>query len=157
MRERFRRLGAGLAFVAMTSSQACYAYKPIASAAAPKVGERARVVLTPDGTVELARYLGPSVSIVEGAVSAVRDDGTLVVAVTFVQQLNGVRQVWTGEGMVSIPPQYRSEVHERTFLRNQSIVAGVVFVAAIIATAVVALRAGGAKGGTDAGGTPPPP
>ena len=118
MGKRFRRQGAGLAVVVMTASQACYAYKPIATTASPKTGERARIVLTPDGTTELARYLGPSVSIVEGAVSAVRDDGTLVVAVTFVQQLNGVRQVWTGEGMVSIPPQYRSEVHERTFLRN---------------------------------------
>lgn len=157
IRTRFRRLGAGLALVAMTSSQACYAYKPIASAVSPKIGERARIVLTPDGTTELARYLGPNVSIVEGTVSSIRDDGTLVVAVTFVQQLNGIRQGWTGEGMVSIPPQYRSEVHERAFLRNQSIVATVVFVSAIIATTVVALRAGGAKGGTDAGGTPPPP
>lgn len=157
MGKRFRRLGASLAVFAMATSQGCYAYKPIATEVSPKIGERARIVLTPDGTTELARYLGPNVSIVEGAVSAIREDGALVVAVTFVQQLNGVRQPWTGEGMVSIPKQYRSEVHAHTYLRNQSIVASAVFVTAIIATAVVALRAGGAKGGTDAGGTPPPP
>jgi len=150
-------MGAVLAIVAMTASQACYVYKPITANATPKIGQRARVVLTRDGTAELARYLGPNVASAEGVVSAVGGDGTLVIGVTFVQMLGGARQPWTGEGVVSIPVEYRSEVQERIFLRNQSIVAGVALIGGLVAIAVVAIRAGGAKGGTDAGGTSPPP
>ena len=150
-------MGATLAIVAMAATQACYAYTPIASTASPKVGERARIVLTRDGTTELARYLGPNIAVAEGVVSSVGGDGTLVIAVTFIRSLNGVPQPWTGEGQGSIPREYHAEVQGRTFLRNQSILAGGALLAGLIATAIVALRAGGAKGGEDGGGTPPPP
>ena len=154
---RFRRTGAVVAIVAMTMSQACYVYKPITSTVPAKNGERVRVVLTPEGSTELARYLGPSVAIAEGDLTAIRDDGTWAVAVDFVQQMNGVRQPWSGEGMVSFPQQYRAEVLQRTYMRNQSIVAGIALTTLVVAVAIIALNAAGALGSDGGGGTQPPP
>jgi hypothetical protein len=153
---RVRAVAAVVAVMALASTQACYAYKPIASVT-PKVGERVRVVLTPQGTVELARYLGPNVTVAEGGLSSVGGEGALVIAVDFVQMTNGVRQPWTGEGVVSIPSAYRSEVHERTFLKRQSIFGVTGLAVGLMAVAVIALRSGGAGGSSGGGGVPPPP
>jgi hypothetical protein len=154
---RFRRAGAAVAVVSLALSQACYAYKPIAPSAAPSSGARVRVVLTPEGMTEMARYLGPNVAVAEGDLTTMRNDGTWVVAVDFVQQTNGVRQPWSGEGVVAFPPGYRSEVLQRTYMRNQSIVAGVTLTAVIVTIAILALNAAGALGGDGGGGTQPPP
>lgn len=154
---RFRRAGAVVAIVALSMSQACYAYKPMVSTVPPKSGERVRVVLTPEGTTELARYLGPNVAIAEGDLSSVADDGAWVVAVDFVQQMNGVRQPWSGEGVVAFPQAFRAEVLLRTYLRNQSIVDGIAITTLVVAVAVIALNAAGALGGDGGGGTQPPP
>jgi hypothetical protein len=154
--KRFRRARAVVATLALASTEACYAYRPLAGPA-PRVGERVRVVLTPEGTTELARYLGPSVAVAEGGLESVGDDGTFALAVDFVQMMNGIRQPWTGEGMVSIPSAYRSEVQQRVFLKRQSIVAGTVLAAGLVAIAVIALRAGGAQGGEGGNGGQPPP
>lgn len=155
---RLRRTRAAVATTAVLSLQACYTFVPLAATATPRVGEQVRVVLTPEGTVELARYLGPNVGTVEGMLSSANGDGTIAVAVEYVQLMNEVRQPWSGEGVVEIPALYRREVYERVFQKRQSIVAATGLAAALVATAAIALKVGGAKGDADgAGGTPPPP
>jgi len=145
-----------VATFALVCVEACYAYVPLPGSAAPRVAERARVSLTADGTRELARYLGPNVVVAEGAVSSV-ESGTVVLAVDYVQTSNGVRQPWTGEGNVSIPAMYRSDIQERTFQKRQTIVASTALVVALIATAILALRSGSASTtGAGGGGQPPP-
>lgn len=153
---RIRALGSASALIAMTITQACYSYAPVAGAALPVPGERVRVVLTPEGTTELARFLGPNVAVVEGGLSSTASDGALVVAVRFVQLMNGIKQPWTGEGVVSIPAQLRAEVQRRHLLRNQTIVASTALALALVGVAILALRAGG--GGSNGGdtGTIPP-
>lgn len=143
--------------LAVAAAQGCYAYLPAPAAAAPNPGERVRVALTTEGTVELARYLGPNVAVAEGELSSTDPAGTMVVAVDYVEQVNGVRQPWSGEGLVSIPANLRGEVKQRTFLRKQSIIAGAALTAGLIVTAIVALKAGGAAGGDGSGGGQPPP
>jgi hypothetical protein len=156
MRFRFVRTSiVGLA-LCLTASQACYTYRQVPSANA-RLAERVRIVLTPEGTTELARFLGPNVAIAEGQLSSVNADGTMVVAVDYVQQTNGLKQPWSGEGVVSFPATYRSEVHERTFLKKQTIVAAAGLTVFVVTTAIVALRAAGALGDGTGGGTPPPP
>jgi hypothetical protein len=157
MQLRVRRTAAVIAALGLFTSQACYTYRPVDAAATPRVGERVRVVLTSEGTTELARYLGPGVTVAEGQLSQLREDGALVVAVDFVQQSNGVKQPWSGEGLVTFPTAYRTEVHERTYLRRQSVAATVALSTLVVAIAIVALKAGGAFGSEGGGGTPPPP
>jgi hypothetical protein len=160
MRNAFNQAPRARAVVAVFSlicAQACYNYVPLAATAAPRVGGRARALLTPEGTRELARYLGPNVVAAEGGVSSAESDGTLVLAVDFVQTTNGIRQPWTGEGVVSFPAAYRSGVSERTLMKKQSMVAGAVLAAALVATAVIALKSGGASTSGDGGTGQPPP
>jgi len=151
---RNNRLRALVGVVALLATQGCYAFRPLLGAT-PRVGERVRVELTPSGSMELARYLGPNVAVVEGDLSSIASDGTMMVAVDFVHMMNGVRQPWSGEGLVSIPAAYSSGLTQRTFLKSQSIFAGTVLTVVLIGIAIIALRAGGAGGGGD--GNPPPP
>ena len=154
---RCRRTRITVAAIALASTQACYAYVPLAAASAPKAGERVRVVLTPAGSTELARYLGPNVAQAEGELSSMAADGTLVVAVDVVQMMNGVRQPWTGEGVVSFPSEYRAEVHERTFQKGRSIAGGTALAVALVGIAVVALRAARLHPSPSAQLSDPPP
>ena len=136
-------------------TQACYTFVPMSSGATPLVGQKARLRLTPDGTVELARYLGPNVAMAEGIVSSISDDGTIMLAVETVEQTNGVVQPWTGEGVVAIPAALRREVHERVFQKRRSIVSGTLLGLGLIALGVIAVRgAGSGDGGIE---VPPPP
>src|SRR5688572_14050572 len=106
------RLGL-LSTLLLLSAIGCYSYLPIN--VAPKVGERVRIALTPQGSVELARYLGPRVTMAEGALNSIASDGAYVVSVDWVQTADGVRQPWSGEGSVSVPLQYVAETRERTY------------------------------------------
>jgi hypothetical protein len=151
---RFRRARALIAAIALTS-QACYSYLPVTAQTTPKAGERVRIVLTPEGTTEMARYLGPNVTVAEGDLTSTQGDGTLVVAVDFVQMSNGIRQPWSGEGVVSFPPQFRTQLQSRVFQKGRSFAGGVALVAALVGTAIIAIKSGGAKGGGDNGGPPP--
>lgn len=153
---RFRRARAVVAVLLLTSLEACYTYLPVTSAS-PTVGQRVRVTLTPEGITEMSRYLGPSVAVAEGQLTSVTANDSYVLAVTFVQQTNGQRQPWSGEGFVTIPAQYRESVSERTFQRRQSWVAGTVLGAALVAVALIALNAVGAGQGDCPGCGPPPP
>lgn len=145
------------AFVAgfLLVTQACYAFVPVSSGASPRVGQPARIHLTAEGTAELARYLGPNVASAEGMVVSIADDRTILLAVETVRQANGLVQPWTGEGAVSIPATYRSEVHERVFQKRRSIVGGSLLALGMISLGVIALRGAGSGGGGVE--VPPPP
>src|SRR5687768_12746315 len=99
-----------LILLALVGATGCYAYLPINSA--PKPGERVRIALSPQGSVELARYLGPRVIGAEGALNGVTE-GAYVVAVDYVQFSDNTRQPWSGEGVVTIPLQYATGVQQR--------------------------------------------
>jgi hypothetical protein len=78
----------------------CYHYTPVTAVSAPE-GVRIQVLLTDQGTVDVARWVGPSAEIIEGEV--MRQDGAeLTLAVRRVQRRNGVEEFWKGEP-VSIP------------------------------------------------------
>ena len=138
-------------------STGCYSYLPIQPNTAPRTAERVVLDLTPQGTVEMARYLGPSVRVAEGTLIAIANDGTLNVAVDFVQMTNGVKQPWAGEGAVNFPPAYVAVVRERHFEKRKTIVASVVTVGALIGAAIITMKQTGIFGGDGGGGVPPPP
>ena len=153
LRRRAQRASAVLALLSLSFTQACYAYVP------PPDGRfmpsnRVRVALTPEGTRELARFLGPGVYEAEGVVTALDSAETITLAVDFVRLANGIRMPWTGEGVVRFPAPLRQSVSLQTFQRRQTIVAAAAVTAFIVGVGVLALRAGGADGSA---GLPPPP
>src|SRR5438874_3174498 len=95
-----RRVGAFSSTLAMVASLACYSYQPVTHTL-PSSGERVRLTLTPQGTTDLARFLGPRVIVVTGTLSSVTADSAIVVAVDEVTLVDGLRQPWSGEGVVS--------------------------------------------------------
>ena len=153
---RTRRLAMTLGGVALALNTACYAYQP---AVRPLVAgaQKVRLHLTPEGTTELARYLGPRVAAADGSLASVAPDGAIALTVEWVQTVDGNRQPWTGEGIVTFPAAYVSGVEESVLSRRQSTLAAIVLTAGVIAIAVAALRSTGAKGASDSGtGSPPP-
>ena len=141
--------------VALSLQMACYNYQPITQPLAP-AGQRLRVNLSPEGTTELAKYLGPRVEQVEGTLVSVQPDGTMSIAVEWVQTPGGVRQPWMGEGGVAIPATYIQSVQQHTLNKTASVLAAGAITGGLIALAVVALNAGGSQGGGDGTGSPPP-
>src|SRR5512132_3455675 len=93
-RSRFVRGTAILSAFALANSAACYAYAPLATESVPRVGQRVRLELTPQGMTELARFLGPLVAEAEGTLSSAAPEGALVVGVDFVKHVNGIREPW---------------------------------------------------------------
>ena len=155
-RRRLRAAVAALTAIALAGASACYAYQPATAATAPRVGERVQIVLTPQGITEMARYLGPNVAVAEGVLDSVTTDQASVVAVDFIQTTNGIRQPWSGEGVVTFPHGYVNEMQQQAFQKGRSIAAFTALGVVLVAIAVLALRSGGAKGGGDSGGQPPP-
>jgi hypothetical protein len=151
-----RRVGAFAGTLAMVTMVGCYSYQPVTHAL-PSAGERVRLTLTPQGTMDLARFLGPRVIVVTGTLSSVTADSALVVAVDEVTLVDGLRQPWSGEGVVSFTPRYVDVVQRHVFQRTRSIVAAGVATAALISIAVIAIKAAGAGGGSCASCPPPPP
>ena len=87
---------------------------------------------------------------------SVQPNGTMSVAVEWVQTPGGVRQPWMGEGGVAIPATFIQSVQQHTLNRTGSVLAAVGITGGLIALAVVALKSGGSQGGGD-GPVPPPP
>jgi hypothetical protein len=133
---------------------ACYAYTPVTGGAAPASAQLVRVRLTSEGTTELARFLGPRVVEVEGTLSKVGADGALVVGPEWVKLADGLRQPWSGEGVVTFPLRYTQGVEQRTFDRRKTILASVVTVVSAVGLALLAFGSISTKGD---GSSPPPP
>lgn len=151
MQNRIRRPIALFTAIALMNATACYSYLPIATEASPNMGERVRMTLTHEGTTELARFLGPRVTMAEGELSAMTPGGDFVVAVDFVQTVDGIRQPWSGEGMVTIPKTYVTSTRQRTFLKRQTVVATTLITVLLIVVARIALNSG-VFGGDGGGG-----
>ncbi len=152
---RARRTAAIASTVALSLQMACYTYRPVTQPLAT-AGQRLRVNLSSEGTTELAKYLGPRVEQVEGTLVSVQPDGTMSVAVEWVQTPGGVRQPWMGEGGVAIPAAYIQSVQQHTLNRTGSVLAALGITGGLVALAVVALNSAGSQGGGDGPGTPPP-
>lgn len=151
------RLTRLLAVLALAGATGCYAYLPVSQSAAPRPGERVRVSLTLAGTTEMARFLGPRVAVAEGDLTRIREDSSLDLGVDFVQLLDGTRQPWTGEGIVTIPSSYVEVVRERKFQKRQTVVAVTTASVAVVGVAIAAFKIAGAGSGPGGGGPPPPP
>lgn len=144
-----------LVFAALVSMCACYSYQPVATSATPVVGQDIQVSLTPEGTAELARYLGPGVNRADGRLVSIGNDGALNIAVDYVGMTNGIRQPWSGEGFVTFPTAYLAGVRERKFEKRRTLVGSTALAGALVGLAIVAIRGGRAGGGDGGGGIPP--
>ena len=144
-----------LVFGALVSLCACYSYQPVAPSATPVVGQDIQVSLTPEGTAELARYLGPGVNRADGRLVSIGSEGGLNIAVDYVAMTNGMRQPWSGEGSVLFPKAYLEGVRERKFEKRRTIFGSTALAGALVGLAIVAIRGGGAGGGDGGGGIPP--
>jgi hypothetical protein len=142
--------------LALAHTTACYAYRPV-SGPLPPAQQQVRLRLTTEGTLELARYLGPRVEAVEGSLASARTDTSLTVAVEWVQTVDGVHQPWTGEGNVVFPMSYLSRVELSTLDRSRTSVAALALTAGLIALAATALRSTRSQGGTGPSPGGPPP
>ena len=137
-------------------NMACYAYQPAARPLMP-LNQRLRVHLTPEGITELARFLGPRVAVAEGVLASMAPDGAISLTVEWVQTADGVRQPWTGEGIVTFPVAYQRGVEESVLNRRQTTLAAILLAAGLVAIAVSALRVAGALGVSDNTTPSPPP
>lgn len=153
---RRRRAIGVLLGILMCLNTACYAFVPVSTGAAPKVGDQVRVRLTPDGTAGMAAQLGPGVTSAEGTLQAA-PGGDLVVGVVSVRLTEDIDRSWNGENVTTFPARYVAGVDVRTLDASKTRVAAIGGGLAILAIFALALGTGGVHGGPDAGGTPPPP
>jgi hypothetical protein len=152
-RATVRKMLAASATVALAFDTACYAYVPMrTSAPAPAPGADVRVQLNREGTTELARYLGPRVFSADGKLSSVSSDGALVVDVSSVQIVDGPRQQWNGEGLVTFPQAYVTGVQVRTLDRRKSTIAGIVLAVSLAGIMELVIRGGGSSNAPAGGG-----
>ena len=154
VRMTLRNVLAAFAAVGLALDTACYAYGPVKIGPSP--GADVRVQLNGEGTTELARYLGPRVFSVDGRLLSVSSDGALVIEVALVQIVDGARQQWTGEGLVTFPQAYVTSVQVRTLDGRKSTIAGIALAASLVAVMELIIKGGGssnvAPGGTPGGG-----
>ena len=151
-----RRVALLTGAAALALNGACYAYQPVTGVPLAET-QRVRLHLTAEGTAELARYLGPRVENVDGTLASVRPDGALNVAVESVQLTDGVRQPWSGEGVVIFPGQYVVRVERSELSRTRTTIGAIALAAGLFAIAAIALKNSGSQAGPDAGGGSPPP
>lgn len=149
-----RQLTVLIGGAALAINSACYAYQPVTGVALGE-SQRVRIHLTSDGTTELARYLGPRVTSVDGRLASAQPDGALTVAVESVQLTDGVRQAWSGEGVVAFPSQYVTRIERSELSKARTTVGAIALVVGLFAIAALALKVRGSQGGPDAGGGTP--
>lgn len=142
-------------FAALVSLGACFSYQPVAPSASPVVGQDVQVTLTPEGTAELARYLGPGVNRADGRLVSIGSEGALNIAVDYVAMTNGMRQPWSGEGSVIFPKAYLESVRERKFEKRRTIMGSTALAGVLVGLTIAAIRGGRAGGGDGGGGIPP--
>jgi hypothetical protein len=146
-RANMRRLCGALAMPALAA--ACHRYVPVTGTA--PVGVRVATRLTDRGTVEMARWVGPGAEVIEGEVLAA-NDSVLTVAVSRVQQRNGIESYWAGE-RVTIDRSYAASVEERQVSRPRTTMAAAGFgvIISAIAAAFVLGHDNGSSGGSGGG------
>jgi hypothetical protein len=133
-----------VAAVGMATSSGCYAYVPVSPSQGPqRLGASVRVTLTAAGTEDLARFLGPRVHSFDGSVASINADGDPAIAVTWVQLVDGTRQPWMGQGVVTAPAADVADVAVHTLDRGRSYVAAALVGIALGAIAYAAIQGGG--------------
>lgn len=116
---------------------------------------RSRVVvrLTPGGSDEVARQVGPRVVAIEGDVGEVHDDA-IQMFVRVTEEQSGVDAPWRGES-VTIPRSAIASVEERTLSRRRSILmVGAIAVGAILIARIFVSGFAGSEDPDPGGGTP---
>jgi hypothetical protein len=132
---------------------ACYLYDP--APPAPSTGTRVEAELTGDGSVALARQLGPNIAAVRGEIVA-SDEAGLLLALSSVTVTNHERMNWKGE-QVRIPFSTVARVHQRKFSLGRSLLFGGAAIGALVAAGVAFGGDGsGIGGGVGMGGGPAP-
>jgi hypothetical protein len=117
----------------------------------PEPGTRLIVQLTDQGTIDLAQYLGPGVTEVDGRLLQ-NHDSTLMLSVSAVTLRSGDQQFWKGES-VALPRRAVAQVRERKVSVWRS---GLLASAVVAGLAAIGGIAGGSNGGgTSHGGGPP--
>lgn len=137
-----RNVLALLAAVGVATSSACYTYVPV-SPHQERVGSDVRVTLTPAGTEDLARFLGPRVHAVDGSVASINAEGDPAIGVTWVQLVDGSRQPWMGQGVVTVPTAHIADVAVHTLDRPKSYIAAALVGVALGVITYAAIQGGG--------------
>jgi hypothetical protein len=138
------------------SMTGCYTYvsRPIAEAA-PKA--RVSAEITDVGRVALGEQVGSEVERIDGEIVQ-RSDSALQLMVSEVHYLNGTANKWEGQE-VTLRPTYIKSLSQRTYSKQQSVLAAVV-IGGLIALAIAAAAFTGLFGGDPnrdpPGGGPPP-
>ena len=110
-----------LGLVMLLSLSGCYSYVPVA-VSGPPPGARANLVLTDEGTVEMARLVGPSTRAIEGDVMSANGEG-LVLAVRRLERRDGIEEFWKGE-QVTVPRAAVATYTERKLSRTRTALFG---------------------------------
>ncbi len=128
-------------------SMGCYSSVPVETE--PRPGQEIVVGLTDVGSKELAQYLGPKVSVVNGRYLGTAAD-SLQLSVTSTETRTGEEHFWTGED-VSISKQAVATLSEKKIstLRSALLTAGII-------GAVLAVRGGIVSSAGNGKRTPPP-
>ena len=128
----------------------CYRYVA-APASGVEPGMKVRAVLSDHGTADLARYLGPSVTAVEGQVIS-SSEIEMIVAVSLTELHSGMENYWNNE-QVALPRNALASVYlqrfsgARTALLAGGITAGGLLLNAALGNALSI--GGGGKGDGD--------
>ncbi len=129
----------------------CYNYSPLTQPT-PEPGASVSVTLTDAGSVDLARYLGPSVFVVRGRYVGTDDHG-LVLSVSSVELVRGDEVAWAGE-RVTLPDDRIASVQVRQLSKRRSVLLVGVGITGLVATTAAFGLVGGASSGSTVGGPP---
>jgi hypothetical protein len=129
----------------------CYVNVPL-STLSPDPGTRVHVELTDQGSIDLAKYLGPNVAAVDGRLVQ-GTDSALSVSVSDVSMRSGDEQYWKGES-VTLPRYTVATVRQKKLSVWRSGLIGGLFLAGVVAIGAVSGGSGPASGNS---GTPQQP
>jgi hypothetical protein len=124
---------------------ACYNYQPLATPT-PEPGAYIVATLSDSGSQELARYLGPNVTVVRGRYLGDSERG-LLVSVSSVEMERGHELAWAGE-TVALPIAAVSSLQVRRLAAGRSVLLVGAGVTGLVATTAAFVAGGG-------GATPP--
>ena len=142
---------AAMLLTAVCLTAGCYNYSPLTQPT-PEPGAYLAVILTDAGSVDLARYLGPSVFAVRGRY-VVADDQGLVLSVSSVELVRGDQIAWAGE-RVTLPNDRIASVQVRQLSKRRSVLLVGVGITGLVATTAAFGLIGGASSGSTIGGPP---
>jgi len=140
-----------MAIAAACLTAGCYNYSPLTQPT-PEPGAYLAVTLTDAGSVDLARYLGPSVFVARGRYVG-QDDNGLVLAVSSVELVRGDQVPWAGE-RVTLPNDRIASVQVRQLSKRRSALLVGAGITGLVATTVAFGLVGGASSGSTVGGPP---